>query len=74
MTTKELITEFILSLDTDYSEIVVKTYSLSGSIIFVEYDRKERHPFGWQIENRLEWDYDKEIQLDLLDYITFLTS
>lgn len=70
-TTIELIQEYFNSNQCDYEEKFVVYYTLNGTIIkiqyksYIEYITKDGKDEGW-------WDYDNHIEVELLDYITFL--
>ena len=70
-TTFEPIEEYFKSTQDNYKEKSIVDYTLNGTIIkiqyrrYVEYITKEGKDKGW-------WDYDNFIEVELLDYITFL--
>ena len=70
-TTFELIEEYFKSTQDNYKEKSIVDCTLNGTIIkiqyrrYVEYITKEGKDKGW-------WDYDNYIEVELLDYITFL--
>ena len=70
-TTIELIQEYFDSNQCDYEEKFVVDYTLNGTTIkiqyksYTEYIIKDGKDEGW-------WDYDNYIEVELLDYITFL--
>ena len=70
-TTIELLQEYFNSSQCDYEEKVVVDYTLNGTTIkiqyksYIEYIIKDGKDEGW-------WDYDNYIEVELLDYITFL--
>ena len=70
-TTIELIQEYFNSNQCDYEEKFVVYYTLNDTTIkiqyksYIEYITKDGKDEGW-------WDYDNYIEVELLDYITFL--
>ena len=70
-TTFELIEEYFKSTQDNYKEISIVDYTLNGTIIkiqykiYVEWITREGKDESW-------WSYDNYIEVELLDYITFL--
>ena len=70
-TTFELIQEYFNSNLYDGEEKIVVDYTLNGTTIKIQYKKyvewitKEGKDESW-------WDYDNYIEVELLDYITFL--
>lgn len=70
-TTFELIQEYFNSNHYDSEKKVITDYTLNGTTIkiqyksYVEYITKDGKDEGW-------WDYDNYVEVELLDYITFL--
>ena len=71
-TTFELIEEYFKSSTQDnYKEKSIVDYTLNGTIIKIQYKRY----IEWIIKDGKDecwWDYDNYIEVELLDYITFL--
>ena len=64
-TTFELIEQYLLSILT-FKELKLDDYSINGSIIKLRYS----YEYSWcEDKNR---SYDNYIEVELLDYITFL--
>ena len=69
MTTFDLMELYFNTVKTERMEIT--DYSINGSIIKIQYKRyvewitKDGKDDSW-------WDYDNYIEVELLDYITFL--
>ena len=69
MTTFDLMELYFNTVKTERMEIT--DYSINGSIIKIQYKRyvewitKDGKDESW-------WDYDNYIEVELLDYITFL--
>ncbi len=70
-TTIELIQDYFNSNLYSYKNSIVVDYTLNGTTIkiqyksYIEYIIKDGKDEGW-------WDYDNYIEVELLDYITFL--
>ena len=64
ITTNDLVEKYLKSLNLGYLELQLESYSMNGSIIKIYYSYK------------YEWDegrsYDNFIEVELLDYITFV--
>ena len=69
MTTFDLMELYFNTVKTERMEIT--DYSINGSIIKIQYKRYVE----WIIKDGKDeswWDYDNYIEVELLDYITFL--
>ena len=70
-TTFELIEEYFKSTQDNYKEKSIIDYTLNGTTIKIQYKRyiewitKEGKYISW-------WNYNNYIEVELLDYITFL--
>ena len=70
-TTFELIQEYFNSNLYDDEEKIVVDYTLNGTTIKIQYKKyvewitKDGRDESW-------WDYDNYVEVELLDYITFL--
>ena len=70
-TTFELIQEYFNNRESTCKDEVMVDYSLNGTIIKIQYKRyvewitKDGKDESW-------WNYDNYIEVELLDYITFL--
>ena len=69
-TTFELIEEYFKSTQNNCEKKVMLDYTLNGTIIKIQYKRY----IEWITKEGKEswWDYDNDIEVELLNYITFL--
>lgn len=67
ITTNELIEKYLKSLNLGYLELQLESYSMNGSIIKIYYS----YLYEWSQGSR-SYDSDNFIEVELLDYITFI--
>lgn len=66
-TTDELIQSYLEEEYPNREGIEISIYRLNGDSIFIEFSYLPR--YDWAIDHR---DYDNEIKISLLDYLTWL--